>query len=413
MLDRPLVAEFLPDTPVADSLLKRLAPGDPRALQHLLRSFEAGQAATVMVGEGRARLGRVIDSFIAGLGKNTDVVRVVEPGEDVTDFMRDVIRKIGFEPKDFGLTDLDNIFNLFLSFQQTHARRTVLCLEEAQDCSPWLLERVCELVSTETEDPHGLMVVLCGQPDLVDLLQQEPLQYIAGDVGRPVRVAPLAPGETRDFIKGKIESEGVQDVGQIIEFEAIRRLHELSAGVLDTVSSLCSKSLQLATDETGYPITADTVRTAAISLGLISEPVPEAVHSETPLVAVTSMTTPTLVFRQEDTLYGERPLDSDCVSIGRDQDNDICIPSLTVSRHHALILTSAEGVKIVDLGSTNGTFVGHKQIESQVLKHGDTVQVGDCRMLFVTPDNDPDSMFSAELLGLREPRGVPHAERPP
>jgi ABC transport system ATP-binding/permease protein len=63
--------------------------------------------------------------------------------------------------------------------------------------------------------------------------------------------------------------------------------------------------------------------------------------------------------------------------IGRVGDNDLVLPDLDVSRHHAELRRSSAGTyEIVDLGSHNGTFVNGRRISSAVLTEADIVGIG-------------------------------------
>ena len=53
------------------------------------------------------------------------------------------------------------------------------------------------------------------------------------------------------------------------------------------------------------------------------------------------------------------------VIIGRSPDNEICIKSKFVSRHHAQLISDADGCAIEDLNSTNGVFVAERQVKKQ------------------------------------------------
>lgn len=77
--------------------------------------------------------------------------------------------------------------------------------------------------------------------------------------------------------------------------------------------------------------------------------------------------------------YLERPE----VSIGRDPRSDIFLNDVTVSRHHALVRVSADGVSIEDTGSLNGTYVNDKLVESAALVNGDALQIGRFQMMFI------------------------------
>ena len=64
------------------------------------------------------------------------------------------------------------------------------------------------------------------------------------------------------------------------------------------------------------------------------------------------------------------------VIIGRSPDNEIYIKSKFVSRHHAQLISDEEGCTIEDLNSTNGVFVGDRQIKKHRLQVGDTIALG-------------------------------------
>ena len=65
-------------------------------------------------------------------------------------------------------------------------------------------------------------------------------------------------------------------------------------------------------------------------------------------------------------------------TIGRSTKNDIVFSDRTVSSQHARIIEDNHHFKIVDLGSSNGTFInGHKVREAMMLEHDDEIRFGD------------------------------------
>lgn len=74
------------------------------------------------------------------------------------------------------------------------------------------------------------------------------------------------------------------------------------------------------------------------------------------------------------------------LSIGRQSSNQIVVGDEQVSRKHAEIELSPTGVLVVDLSSSNGTFVNGTRISSPIiLKTGDTLQVGTTVLKLVDP----------------------------
>src|SRR5919202_504167 len=66
------------------------------------------------------------------------------------------------------------------------------------------------------------------------------------------------------------------------------------------------------------------------------------------------------------------------VTIGRVQGNDIVLPKGNVSKRHARIVLKDGKFIIVDLKSTNGTYVNGRKITSPlVIKSTDKIYIGD------------------------------------
>ena len=70
------------------------------------------------------------------------------------------------------------------------------------------------------------------------------------------------------------------------------------------------------------------------------------------------------------------------VTIGRATDNDIVIPDLLASRHHARLMPTAVGTEIRDAHSINGTFVNGSPVDAALLHDGDVVTIGNVDLVF-------------------------------
>ncbi|MHA7665545.1 FHA domain-containing protein [Mycolicibacterium sp. HS_4_1] len=71
------------------------------------------------------------------------------------------------------------------------------------------------------------------------------------------------------------------------------------------------------------------------------------------------------------------------IKIGRGTDNDIVIPDVLASRHHATLVPSAAGgAQIIDNRSINGTFVNGQRVDEALLRDGDTVTIGNVDLVY-------------------------------
>jgi FHA domain/Integrin beta chain VWA domain len=83
-----------------------------------------------------------------------------------------------------------------------------------------------------------------------------------------------------------------------------------------------------------------------------------------------------------DPVPSEYQLLKDEVSLGRGEDNDIVIPHASVSRSHARLMRRNGGFELMDLGSTNGSYVDEHPVRgSAFVTSGSQVRLGDIRFV--------------------------------
>src|SRR6266849_5239725 len=70
--------------------------------------------------------------------------------------------------------------------------------------------------------------------------------------------------------------------------------------------------------------------------------------------------------------------DSEEITIGRVDENDICLPKGNISKKHTKIVVKDGKIIVLDLKSTNGTYVNGKKLAGpQVIQRSDNVYIGD------------------------------------
>jgi two-component system, cell cycle response regulator len=81
-------------------------------------------------------------------------------------------------------------------------------------------------------------------------------------------------------------------------------------------------------------------------------------------------------------------LAGEALRIGRDPDNDFAVDLDTVSRHHARLRREGAHVVVEDLGSTNGTWLNHRELRGATpLRSGDLLKVGGAVFKFLAGDD--------------------------
>jgi signal transduction histidine kinase len=75
-------------------------------------------------------------------------------------------------------------------------------------------------------------------------------------------------------------------------------------------------------------------------------------------------------------------LTGDVLSAGRDSTSRVRLTDTEVSRRHAEFVRTADGFRVRDLGSANGTFVNNQSVRDALLRPGDHVQIGQTVLVY-------------------------------
>ena len=98
------------------------------------------------------------------------------------------------------------------------------------------------------------------------------------------------------------------------------------------------------------------------------------------------MPTPRIIILSEIMRGKTYELTKDVFTIGRTEEQDVCIPDGTVSTLHCEIIKQGEIYIALDKGSTNGTRINGIRISQQNLRNSDILQVGGIEILFDCED---------------------------
>jgi len=94
---------------------------------------------------------------------------------------------------------------------------------------------------------------------------------------------------------------------------------------------------------------------------------------------------PTLFVTEKGKTTHEMRCDKPRLLIGRSEHNDLTIDSRFVSRHHMLLVRHGSTTFLMDLNSTNGSYVNSRRVSNQVLIDNDVITIGNHRIKFCDP----------------------------
>jgi general secretion pathway protein A len=221
-----------------------LTPKHQEALGNVLLGIRQRKGLTLVLGPagtGKTTLIRATMANCAGTSAN--LVSIVNPTMSRAEFVEALAR--GFElGEEAGRSKAALLPALEKHLRDRLARNlvTALVVDEAQALPDELLEEVRLLVNIETETAKLMPVVLVGQPELADRLNQPFCRALKQRVSLRCELSPLTPSETAQYIATRIRTAGGVP-GQLFTREAVDLIHHRSQGTPRVISVICDNAL--------------------------------------------------------------------------------------------------------------------------------------------------------------------------
>ena len=117
-----------------------------------------------------------------------------------------------------------------------------LVIDEAQGLPDALLEEIRLLANIESATEKLLSIILAGQPELAERLNQPSLRQLKQRIGLRCSLTPLSLAETTAYIAARVRVAG-GDAARLFTGDAIETIHERSGGIPRTISVICDNAL--------------------------------------------------------------------------------------------------------------------------------------------------------------------------
>ncbi|MDB6053172.1 MAG: ATPase [Verrucomicrobiales bacterium] len=223
------------------------------AFNHLLYGIRERKGFVQLTGEIGAGKTTLCRALLEELGPAFSTALILNPVLDADQLMKAIAMEFGLEVK--GLDRLETVaeINKFLLSQVDQKKDAVLIIDEAQDLTNPLLEQVRLLSNLETDDRKLVQIVLMGQPELRDRLNDPTLRQLRQRITVRYHLQALQRSELGQYIQHRLHVSGSKG-GPFFTPMAIWRIHRYTKGVPRLVNALCDKCLLA-----GYVQQRDTI----------------------------------------------------------------------------------------------------------------------------------------------------------
>ncbi len=212
------------------------------AFNHLLYGIRERKGFVQLTGEVGAGKTTLCRALLDQLGGNFSTALIINPALDPDQLIKSIATEFGLNAK--GLDRLETIaeINHFLLEQMAQGRESVLIIDEAQDLTNILLEQVRLLSNLETDDRKLLQIVLMGQPELRERLNDQGLRQLRQRITVRYHLRALKFTEVGQYIQHRLHISGGKGP-PYFSAPALWRIHRYSKGVPRLINALCDKCL--------------------------------------------------------------------------------------------------------------------------------------------------------------------------
>jgi general secretion pathway protein A len=155
-----------------------------------------------------------------------------------------------------------------LTERQAAGSMAALIIDEAQCLPDELLEEVRLLANIETPEEKLLSIILVGQPELADRLNQPSQRQIKQRVGLRSTLCPLDEAETAAYIATRVQVAGGA-VEHVFTPDAIAAIYQNAGGIPRTISVICDNALVTGFALDWRPVDRDVVLEVCRDLDLV------------------------------------------------------------------------------------------------------------------------------------------------
>ena len=349
------------------------------ALEVLRETFEHPTGLSLLQGPALSGKSILIRSFRDSVDDDRAVALVDGKGLNTTNLLLEMLRKFGYEIDLSSANELLGLVRVFAMQQAASGAPPLLIIEHAHELNPSALRALCELAELRVRAGSALKMVLVSDRSLATMIDAPAMQAIAKRVLHDFHLRPMTAEEVRDYVHEKLLAAGADYPSFVFPKAVCEELWKASGGwpgIIDRVALLALAHAD------ALPVPVESIEYAALPNGTWDE---VAVITRPASGPEEPIAPPRFIVSEKGSVVQEVSMDRPRLLVGRSEHNDIAINSRFISRHHALLVRHGNATFLMDLNSTNGTFVNSRRISNHVLVHDDVITIGNHRVKFSDP----------------------------
>ncbi len=227
-------------TPDPDYLF--MSRGHSDTYTHLEYAIVENKGFVVITGEIGSGKTTLINFLLRRIKTNVRVGVLNQTMAQPKQFMKMICQEFGLDADGIDKAEMLNRIKGFLVQQFNSKSRVALIVDEAQNLPDKTIEEIRMLSNLESEKYHLIQIILVGQSELKDKLQQRKLEQFVQRITVYCHLNGLDKDEVDTYIRHRLSVGGTNNL-DIFDQRATESIHKYSKGIPRLINIICDAAL--------------------------------------------------------------------------------------------------------------------------------------------------------------------------
>lgn len=216
-----------------------------QALSMLKRGIADSGGFLLFTGEVGTGKTVILRKILNELPDNIEKAVIYNPKMSVNEVLEKICLEFGITiPKYFTKRELVDAISVYITGLHEQGKKAIIVIDEAQHLEDECIEEVRLLTNIETDNTKLLQVILVGQPELKEKLNQVHMRQISQRITGRFHLLPLTLEELDAYVRFRMQAAGCVQI--VFSNQAIKELHKASNGIPRIVNVISDKALNQA-----------------------------------------------------------------------------------------------------------------------------------------------------------------------
>jgi general secretion pathway protein A len=220
-----------------------LSPSHKQALGSIVYGVRNRKGFIVVTGEVGVGKTTILRSYLEGVTKEkTKVIYIFNANVSFQNLLRTIYRELGLLPKTEDVVEMLNDLYQVLMEDYKQGNTVLLIVDEAQNMPMRTLENLRMLSNLETSKDKLLQIVLVGQCEFEDILDQHNLRQLKQRIAIRSTIVPFSEKESTAYIEHRL-AKAANNGNRVFTGGALKRIVKEAKGIPRNLNVLCDNAL--------------------------------------------------------------------------------------------------------------------------------------------------------------------------